>query len=62
MTGENYARENGIHARYKDEINRRTVSDAESKERLGRIEQFASEGFFPLITEDGEMHPYLYTR
>ena len=61
MAEENYARENDIHSRYKEEIGRRTVSEEEARKRISRVEQFAAEGFFPLII-DGEAHPYIYTR
>ena len=61
MKEENYVMENNRHAKYNVEINRLLMTKEEARERIRRIEQFASEGFSPLMIE-GEAHSYLYVK
>ena len=56
-----YKTENDKFAKYKKKINEPLMTDEQARARLKTIEQFVSDGFFPLII-NGEMHPHIYTK
>ena len=56
-----YETENDRFATYKENIGKPLMTGEEARKRLGRVEQFASERFFPLAI-NREIHPYLYVK